>query len=330
MNDDEKGTSSWYKVPVWSGDPSEWRSFKREMMWWMASLDAESCKKYNVAARWALRQSGVVRARCEEFEPSELEGTKEEKIEDPASGEMIVITESDPFSGLKKLMSALEDSMGRTAMDRKAELRKQFYQTIKRAPNERTSTFCTRYRTLVGEMKREGISLPSGELGWFLKDRMGLDALRVQLLDTALQGVEDYDAVEREVLRLFRDLHLSDPLAKRPGFPNAADSRPYPLQRFLQGSGQVGRGGAPSSSGSSMRSFRTSSCFRGGRPSSTTSSNRQAFVVEEADDDQAGDDDEELVPEEGDATASSNLEEVLQAEAEILATDPRTRGVRRL
>lgn len=102
--------------------------------------------------------------------------------------------------------------MGRTEMDRKAELRKQFYQTIRRAAGERISTFCTRYRTLIGEMRREGVTLPAGELGLFLKDRLGLDALRVQLLDTALQGKEDPDDVEREVLRLFSDLHVSDPL----------------------------------------------------------------------------------------------------------------------
>ena len=45
------------------------------MEWWMASLDPESCKKYNFAARWALRQTGVVRAPCEEFDPSDLAGT---------------------------------------------------------------------------------------------------------------------------------------------------------------------------------------------------------------------------------------------------------------
>ena len=214
MAEEDKGTSSWYKVPTWSGDPSEWRSFKREMEWWLASLDPESCKKYNVAARWAPRQSGVVRARCEEFDPADLKGTTEVRRADPDTGAEVVAEEADPFSGIRKLLSALEASMGRTEMDRKAELRKQFYQTIRRSAGERISTFCTRYRTLIGEMRREGITLPAGELGWFLKDRLGLDALRIQLLDTALQGKEDYEEVEREVLRLFRDLHVSDPLYK--------------------------------------------------------------------------------------------------------------------
>ena len=218
MAEEDKGTSSWYKVPMWSGDLSEWRSFKREMEWWIASLDPESCNKYNVAARWALRQTGVDRARCEEFDPSDLAGTAEVRRADPDTGADVVTPTGDPFAGLPKLMKALEDSMGRTEMDRTAELRKQFYQHIRRAAGERISTFstfCTRYRTWIGEMRREGINLPAGELGWFLKDRFGLDALRVQLLDTELQGKEDYDDVEREVLRLFRDLHVADPLSKR-------------------------------------------------------------------------------------------------------------------
>ena len=71
---DGTGTSAWYKAPTWDGSPATFRAFKREMSWWIASLDPESCKKFNVAARWTLRQSGVVRARCEEFEPDELMG----------------------------------------------------------------------------------------------------------------------------------------------------------------------------------------------------------------------------------------------------------------
>ena len=58
----------------------------------MASLDVESCKKYNVAARWALRQFGVVRARCEEFEPDELLGSQAVTMPDPATGDETVVT----------------------------------------------------------------------------------------------------------------------------------------------------------------------------------------------------------------------------------------------
>jgi hypothetical protein len=87
MAEDEKGSSSWYKVPTWSGNPMEWRGFKKEMSWWMASLDAEQCRKYNVAARWALGQYGVVRARCEEFEPDDLLGTSAVMEPDPNTGD---------------------------------------------------------------------------------------------------------------------------------------------------------------------------------------------------------------------------------------------------
>ena len=319
MAEEGKDTSSWYKVPTWSGDPSEWRAFKREMSWWIASLDPISSGKYNVAARWALRQSGVVRARCEEYDPADLAGTPAVEGTDPESGEKVVLQAADPFSGLQKLLRSLEDSMGKTALDRKGELRKQFYQSIRRSPGERIATFCTRYRTLTGEMKREGIVLPSEELGWFLKDRLGLDALRVQLLETALAGREEYDQVETEVLRLFRDLHVADPLMKTKPFNNHGDQRQTPLQRFLSQPQQGARQGAPSSSTSSLKSFKTSSSYRF-KPSSNASSGRSAYVVEDADEGDEEECDEELVPDDTGSGVPS-LEEVLQTEAEVLAAE---------
>ena len=153
MAEEDKGTSSWYKVPTWSGNPGEWRAFKKEMSWWIASLDFEASKKYNVAARWALRQYGVVRARCEEFEPEELEGIKEEKSTDPESGEPVILVEADPFAGIRKLMKALEESVGKTQLDRKGELRAQFYQDLRRNAGERISAYCTRFRTIAAELK---------------------------------------------------------------------------------------------------------------------------------------------------------------------------------
>ena len=161
MADDEKGSSSWYRVPTWSGNPAEWRNFKKEMNWWMASLDTESCKKYNVAARWALRQYGVVRARCEEFEPDELLGTPADTMV-TEDGERVERVAADPFAGLKKLMAALETSVGKTLLDRRGELRAQFYQDLRRSPGEPITAFCTRFRTLASELKREGSNLAQG------------------------------------------------------------------------------------------------------------------------------------------------------------------------
>ena len=60
-----------------------------------------------------------------------------------------------------------------------------------------------------------GGQAPDGELGWFLREKLGLDPLRKQLLDTALANREDYNDIESESLRLFKDLHDSDPLIRR-------------------------------------------------------------------------------------------------------------------
>ena len=325
MAEEEKGTSAWYRVPTWDGNPSNWRSFKREMGWWMASLDSESCRKFNVAARWTLRQTGVVRARCEEFEPHELEATPAITGTDPDSGDTVVLEEGDALAGLKKLLRCLEELNGKTALDRKGDLRSQFYQELKRQPNERINTFCTRFRSLVGEMRREGIEIPEGELGWFLRERLGLDPIRKQLLETALAGKDSYQDVESECLRLFRDLHSSDPLHRR--FSN---NRPPLLSRFLSqsqsGSSRTSLPSSASSMSSMPRSFRSSSTstfkttFRkpGNHPPP-----RQSMVTEN-EEEMGRDDEEELVPDapaEESVGGGASLEEVLQLEAECLAAE---------
>ncbi|CAK9035342.1 unnamed protein product [Durusdinium trenchii] len=244
---EESGTSSWYRVPTWSGNPAEWRQFRREMNWWMASLDEESCKKFNVAARWALRQYGVVRARCEEFDPQDLEGTKEEAMTDPDTGDKVI------------------------------------------------------------RLKREGIVMPEEELGWMLKERLGLDAIRKQLLETALAGRENYDVVESECLRLFRDLHSSDPLNKSRPF----DKAPL-LQRFLQShdrhssSSSYRPSTTASSTAPSSRSFRTQSSGSSRPPFKRFGQQpqpRQALIAE------------------GYSPENLTIEEVLQTEAELLAQE---------
>ena len=83
---------------------------------------------------------------------------------DPDSGESIERVAADPFAGLKKLMKALETSVGKTLLDRRSELRAQFYQDLRRSCGEPITAFCTRFRTLASELKREGITLPDGEL----------------------------------------------------------------------------------------------------------------------------------------------------------------------
>ena len=299
------------------------------MAWWTSSLNLEDTKKYNLAARWLLRQTGAVRARGEEFEPHELEYRKEVSTIDALTNEKVITVTEGTLAGLNKLLKALESLCGKTELDRKGELCGHFYLELKRKPCERSPEFCTRFRTLVAEMKQEGILLPDGELGWFLKSKLGLDPLRSQLLETALAGRESYDAVEGEVPRLFKDLHTADPLYRKSNL--ASDGKGSLLSRFLQQSGTTSspsRTSYPSSSAPSiassgqrsLRSFapRPGSTFR--KPSQPGP--RQAHVAELDDEtiDEAedGEPDEEGSPE---GHQAFSLEEVLQSEAEGLAAE---------
>ena len=148
-----------------------------------------------------------------------------------------------------------------------------------------------------------------------------MDALRQQLLETALQGKESYEETEVEVLRLFRDLHSADPLAKKTFHGGDHQPRGPPLmQRFLAQQ-RAPSSRAPSSSAPSVSSFasgRSSSTYAFSRPfqKRPPSQRRQAFVADTHEE-------EELVPDEPEVEEhgeSPNLEEALQA-AEILATE---------
>ena len=325
-DDKDSNGGAWARVPTWDGSPLTWRSFKREMDWWTSALDLNATTKYNLAARWLLRQSGVVRQRGEEFSPLELAHQPEVKGEDPQTKEEVVIVECDPLAGIRKLMAALETLNGRSSLDKKGELRNQFYLELKRRPGERISEFSSRFRVLVSELKTEGVEVASSELGWFYKTKLGLDPLRSQLLETALGGSEDYSTIEREVLRLFKDLHVQDPLARRP----AGDGKAPLLQRFLSQQSSWGPSKGASSYAPSMASSAPRS-FKSAASSSTTPSTgrfssyrrpqgvqKSAFVseAEPAEEPQDGDVVDEVEPQEG-----VSLEEVLAAEAEVLATE---------
>ena len=105
---DSSGYGAWSKVPTWDGYPLTWRSFKRKMAWWVSSLDFEATKRYHLAARWLLRQTGTVRQRGDKFSPSELKYQKGETLRDPETGEELVSVVEDPLAGLNKLMDALD------------------------------------------------------------------------------------------------------------------------------------------------------------------------------------------------------------------------------
>ena len=325
MSDDKDngGGGSWYKVPVWDGSPQTFRAFKKEMAWWTQSLDLQSTKKYNLAARWLLRQSGIVRQRGEEFDPQDLAFKPAVVTNDPADDNVeVTLEEEDLLYGINKLMRAFEEMNGKSALDKRGELRNQFYLELARKPGERISEFCTRFRVMVGELKAEGVVLPSAELGWFLRTKLGLDPLREQLLETALAGKEEYEVIEREILRLFKDLHSADPLYRR-------QDKVSMLQRFLGSSSRGGASHASSSTTSTASSYPRScrstmssstSRFGGGfrrPPSSAPPRQAMATEIEE----QEADDGEEAGDDENGSAPAVSLEEVLQTEAEVLATE---------
>lgn len=72
MADDDKGYGPWSKVPVWDGIPLTFRRFRRDVTWWLSSIDLSKTTGYNLAARFLLRQEGIARQRGEEFLPEEL------------------------------------------------------------------------------------------------------------------------------------------------------------------------------------------------------------------------------------------------------------------
>ena len=229
MAEDDKGYGPLSRVPVWDGSPITWRRFKRDVTWWLSSLDLPKTTGYNLAARFLLRQDGVARQRAEEFLPEDLAFVPVPKITDPETGEVFDDLDAEPdyLVGINNLMQAWEDMNGRTALDKRGELRQAFYMDLARRPAERVSEFCTRFRSLTADLKAEGVNIGTGELGWWLRQKVGLDPLRLQLLDTALQGSEDYGTIESEILRLFRDLHKNDPLCRR------LDNRPLAIRRML-------------------------------------------------------------------------------------------------
>ena len=93
----------------------------------MSSLDSASTMKYNLAARWLLRQSGTVQQRGEEFSPEDLAFQPAQEFVDPETGETFEVSPAGPFFGLNKLLKALESMNGQSTLDKRGELRTAFY-----------------------------------------------------------------------------------------------------------------------------------------------------------------------------------------------------------
>ena len=214
---DDRGFDSY--IPVWDGRSDTLRDFRRSVTWWLSSIDLKKTTDFNLAARFAMRQKGSAKLRALEFDPKDLEFR-------PARTELNIETgveEDIPVQydyGIQKILTAWEEMVGRTALDRKGELRERFYLTLKRGPTESIPNFAMRFRTLVGEMKAEGVHVDQSEQAWFFKQKLQLSEMQKQMLETTLgSDTDNYGVCEREAVRLFKRVHTGTAFP-RPGGGN--------------------------------------------------------------------------------------------------------------
>ena len=221
-------------IPVWDGRADSLREFKKTVKWWLHSVNLEKTTGYNLAARFAMKQTGSAKMRALEFTPDELAYTPAEEYTDPDSGETIVVTPADYAAGINKILAAWDEMIGRTVNDRKGELREKFYLATRRGQQESVVAFSLRYRTLVGEMRAEGITIDDAETAWFYKQKLALNEMQKQMLETTLgTSTEVYADCEREAVRLFKRMHFGatgdggqhHPGHRRPGLTSSALSK---------------------------------------------------------------------------------------------------------
>ena len=302
-------------IPVWDGRADSLREFKKTVTWWLCSINLEKTKEFNLAARFAMKQKGSAKLRALEFEPSELEYTPAEEAEDPDSHEMIVITPAVYDTGIKKILAAWDDMVGRTVTDRKGELRERFYLSMKRNGGESVVAFALRYRTLVAEMKSEGITIDDSEVAWFYKQKLVLTEMQRQMLETSLgANTESYVECEKESVRLFKRIHQSG--APQPGGHHRKHMSLGAFSKF-RGRGPLSSGASTASSSWSRRSMATS------RPSSVNVTEQESEYAEEGErEEEEGYHDAMETQAEGDEQ-EEDLDglQALQEEVEVLAAE---------
>eukprot|EP00435_Cladocopium_sp_Y103_P055993 s340_g18.t1 len=70
-------------IPVWDGRADTLREFKKTVKWWLHSVNLEKTTGYNLAARFAMKQTGSAKMRALEFTPDELAYKPAEEYTDP-------------------------------------------------------------------------------------------------------------------------------------------------------------------------------------------------------------------------------------------------------
>ena len=190
------------RIPQWDGNPSTFRTFKRDVTWWLESEDLTKTLNYNLAARFAQRQRGAVRRVAMEMDPVTLRA-------DPGAFDQNgnELRPPAPDLGIRMLMVAFEEMTGLDPPTRKGELMEKWHMFFYRRPGERVIDYCTRGRELISELKTEGIKVSEEEAGWMLQTRAGLSENRLELLQTATEGDYTFFEVQKHMIRLFKRVH---------------------------------------------------------------------------------------------------------------------------
>ena len=92
----------------------------------------EKTTTFNLAARFAMRQKGAARLRALELE---LACVPEAEVPDETTGDVAKVPAKYDF-GIQRIMAACEEMVGRSATDRKGELRERYCLTLKRGNSE--------------------------------------------------------------------------------------------------------------------------------------------------------------------------------------------------
>ena len=65
------GVGIFHRIPVWDGKASSWKSFEKDIEWFLAGEDLSKIT-YNLAVRVAQKQTGAVKRRAREFRQDAL------------------------------------------------------------------------------------------------------------------------------------------------------------------------------------------------------------------------------------------------------------------
>ena len=250
------------RIPSWNGDPATFLKFETAVVWWFEGEDLGYYTRIgvNLAARFVRKQSGLARAKAEEYLPSQLRGTpavlythQSARADFPDAEEEDIVAmvgtvqvEADPTAGIRLLLDCYRQSIGRDPPHRRQELRDEYYRGCVRKRNEPVINFLSAHRALLSKMKLEGIAIDEEQVVYYLRSKLALSETQLQLLDIACGPEPTLAEIEAQVTRLFKRIHTSTFGSSATTTASSSSLASRPMLRRFMGS-QSGRSSAPSS-----------------------------------------------------------------------------------